>query len=276
MLPTIAAALAALASAGVAAADDRVAPRAPMPEPLFTETATDIDSYEPRECEYEVNGAHLRSRTGAAFVLQGGIEVECLVTRRLGLRLESTFARSAEFAGALATNEAGGSAAASWKILQDFEHDFHLQAEVAGRVPWSTTATISPGDSALPLVFDLRSGWRRGLLTLRSSVGIAAGGEAAHVPLRGSLAALTGFGDSGRFGFWGIELDVDGSRPAPAVVALDVMPSLLPLGVPVRIGLGLPYALGVASDRPSMGIFIRVLVESDREVKFARLTVPAR
>lgn len=263
-----AAAFAWLAYARAATADDSNV-RSPMPEPLFTETATDIDAREPWECEYELNAIHLRARRGGAYALEGSLELECLVTRRLGVRVEPGYGRRVDVAGAVMQSEAGVSAAASWKVLQDFKRDFHLQLETAARVPWSTTAIVTPGDSALPLVFDLRSGLRCGFLTVRSSVGVAAGGTPEHVPLRAGLALLTGFGASERAGFWGFELDIDGSRPTPAVAALNVSPNLAGLGLPVRLGLGIPYAIGVASDRPAFGIFVRLLFESEREVAYA-------
>jgi hypothetical protein len=62
--------------------------------------------------------------------------------------------------------------------------DFHLQGEVDGRLPVDTSTVVEPGESPLPLSFNLRSGLRRGAWTLRNSLGVSAGGQAAHVPLR--------------------------------------------------------------------------------------------
>ena len=137
---------------------------------------------------------------------------------------------------------------------------------------WAMTRAepiVQPGDPAQPLAFDLRAGWRRDLLTLRWSAGVGAFGDAQHLPLRGSLAVLLPFEGSGRFGFWGIELDADGARGAPFVVALDVVPNLEPTGLPLRIGLALPWTIGERDDRPSLGLFLRVFYESAREIEFA-------
>jgi hypothetical protein len=258
----------------VRAADPEGEGRPPMPEPLFTETVTDLDGYEPGEFELELNGTHLRSWRGGAYALQGGLEAEWLVTRKLGVRAEPTFARSIQTAGAEAESTFGGSVAASWKLVQNFEDDFHLQAEVAGRLPWDTAITVWAGDSALPLSFDLRSGIRRGVLTVRGGVGAVAGGSSAHLPLRGSLALLTGFGSGERLSFWGIELDADGSRRTPAVVALNLVPHLGPLGLPFRLGFAIPWAIGVPENQPSIGLFVRLFVESAREITYAKTHHP--
>jgi hypothetical protein len=250
-------------------ADDGVDGKGPpMPEPIFTETVTDIDGYEPGEVEIEVNGTNLRATEGGAYVLAGGFEAEWLLTRHLGVRGECSLTRTVETPGARRQTLLGGGAALSWKLLHDFEHDFHLQAEAGARLPWDTEATVAPGDSAVPLAFDLRSGIRRGLLTVRGDAGIVLGGEVAHLPLRGALAVLTGFGTSesdARFGFWGFELDVDGARRTPAVAALDVVPHLGPVGLPFRFGFAVPWAIGVSGHQPSIGLFLRVFIETDRE-----------
>jgi hypothetical protein len=77
---------------------------------------------------------------------------------------------------------------------------------------------------------------------------------------------------SGRFGFCGLEVDVDGARPAPAVIALNVVPNFVPAGIPVRVGLALPWVPGEQDTRPSFGIYLRVFYESAREIEFARGT----
>lgn len=240
--------------------------RAPIPEPILSETVTDIDGTEAGELELEVNGSVLRSLRGGARALDTSLEVEWLATRRFGLRVEPTLSRDADGSADTGVGVSGG---ASWKLIQDFAREFHADAEVLARVPWEQSPIVQPGDPAQPLAFDLRAGWRRDLLTLRWSAGVGAFGDAQHLPLRGSLAALLPFEESGRFGFWGIELDGDGARGAPFVAAIDVVPNLEPTGLPLRIGLALPWNIGERDDRPSLGIFLRVFYESAREIEFA-------
>jgi hypothetical protein len=117
---------------------------------------------------------------------------------------------------------------------------------------------------------------RRGPLALRWSGGVGAGGDAYHVPLRGSAAVLAPFEGSGRFGFWGVEVDADGARSKPVVVALDVVPNFAPAGLPFRMGLVLPWVVGEVGDRPSVGLFFRVFYESEREIAFASPRATAR
>jgi hypothetical protein len=235
-----------------------------MSEPVLAETITDIDGREGGETEIEMYASVLRSRSGGAFDLQLGPELELLLPYRLGIKVEPFFERAAS-AGASPSNSGGFGGGVSWKVLQDFEHDFHLQAEATGVYPAETSRYVQPGESPLPFTFDLRSGFRCGFLTLRDSIGVAAGGTSAHAPLRGSAAFLMDLERSGRFGFWGVEVEADGARPNPVVVALDLVPNLTPAGLPFAIGFVLPYSVGADGHAPSYGFFLRILIESGRE-----------
>ena len=257
--------------AGAAEPDER---REPIPEPVLAETVTDIDGTDVGELELEANGALLRALRGGRYAVDGSLEVEWLVARHLGLRAEPTLSRDADDVPAVTA--AGVSGGVSWKLVQDFERQFHVQAEVLARVPWEASPIVQPGDPARPLAFDLRAAFRRGVLTLRGSAGVGVFGESEHVPLRASLAALLPFEASGRFGFWGIELDGDGARTAPLVAALDVVPNFAPAGLPFRIGLAVPWAVGERGDRPSTGLFLRLFYESSREIEFASPRSAAR
>jgi hypothetical protein len=241
--------------------------RSPIPEPIFGETVTDIDGTEAGEIEVELNGSVLRALHGGAYSLDGSVELEWLVTRRLGLRLEPSVARDA--VGGPPGDAAGVSGGLSWKLFQDFQHDFHVDLEVLGRVPWDSLTIAQPGDPAQPLAVDLRAALRLDWLTLRGGVGVGAFGQSDHVPLRAGLAALAPFESSGRFGFWGVELDADGARSAPVVCALNLVPNFTPAGLPFRIGLALPWTIGERDDRPSVGVFLRLFYESEREIEFA-------
>ena len=259
-------ALGALVAVPAAAAEPDEG-REPVPEPVLAETVTDIDGTDVGELELEINGALLRALRGGRYAIDGSLEVEWLVARRLGIRVEPTLSRDADdVPGETAAGISGG---ASWKLVQDFERQLHVQAEVLARLPWEASPIVQPGDPARPLAFDVRAAFRRGVLTLRGSAGVGVFGQAEHVPLRASFAALLPFEGSGRFGFWGIELDGDGARTAPVVAALDVVPNFAPAGLPFRIGLAVPWAVGERGDRPSTGLFLRIFYESAREIEFA-------
>jgi hypothetical protein len=236
-----------------------------MPEPIFTESVTDLDGYDAGELEFEVNGFDFRALRGGALDLQASAEAEWLVTRRLGVRLEPFVAGSRDGTRTSLEKAYGAGAAISWKLVQDYVHDFHVQAELSGRAPWDSATSVEPGDSPLPLTFDIRSGIREGRCTVRGSVGGGVGASVAHVPVRASLAVLTPLGPSERFGFIGMEADVDGARAYPVVLALDVVPELSPLHLPFRLGLAIPWAVGVESTQPSIGLLLRLFWESPEE-----------
>jgi hypothetical protein len=240
--------------------------RVPLPEPLLTETVTDIDGSDRGEVEVEANGANLRALRGGGYSLDASLEVEWLVTRHFGVRGEPTLSEDWVHTR---TGAAGISGGASWKILQDFRQRLYVDAELLARIPSDASPIVEPGDPASPLAADVRGGLGRGPVTLRWSAGVGIAPPQGHVPLRGSVALLAPFEESGRFGFWGIELDADGSRSTPVVVALDVVPNFAPAGLPFRLGLALPWVVGSAADQPSVGIFVRLLYESAREIEFA-------
>jgi hypothetical protein len=262
------------------AANAAAAARPPMPEPILNETTTDVDGSSPGEFEIETNTSFLRSRVGGAFDLELSAEVEVLLTRRLGLKVEPFFERSAVFGtrtassplwAARARDSWGVAGSVSWKIVQDFDHDFYLQAEADARAPTDFSTVVQPGETPQPFALDLRSGVRRGPLTIRNSLGVSAGGgAAAHAPVHGSVALLTGFGGTERFGFWGVEADADGARQSPVLVALDIVPDLAPIGLPFSLGFILPYSVAADGRAPSYGFYVRLFIESAREAAYAK------
>jgi hypothetical protein len=242
----------------------------PMPEPILGETVTDIDGSEAGELELEANGSVIRARRGRDHSLDASVEIEWLVTRGLGIRLEPSIGRDV---GRVSTTGAGASGGVSLKVLQDFERQLYVQVELLGRVPATEeTPVVQVGDPAQPLVGDVHAGVRLGLLTLRGHMGVGAGGASAAPPFRAGAAVLLPIDPSGRFGFYGLEVDADGARPAPAVIALNVVPNFVPAGIPIRVGLALPWIPGEQDTRPSFGIFLRLFYESEREIAFARGT----
>jgi hypothetical protein len=198
------------------------------------------------------------------------VEVEWLVTRKLGLRLEPLRTRGDANGTSPSATTYGASGAASWKLVHDLERVLFLQAELTGRVPSDKSGVLSPGDSTLPLALDLRAGLRLDRWTVRGGVGAEAAGASAHAPVRGSVAVLTGFLRDERFGFAGIEIDVDGARRNPMVVALDVVTDCTPLGIPLGLGVALPWSAGQRGDEASYGLLVRVFYVSTREADAGR------
>lgn len=120
----------------------------PMSEPIFNETVTDIDGFD-HDVEFELNALHLRARHGGAFIDETSFEIEWLVTHHLGFRLEPAFGT---FVDGSSNRKwvVGGTAGASWKLIQDFRRDFYLQTELAARTSLGAEAIVAPGDSPLP------------------------------------------------------------------------------------------------------------------------------
>ena len=54
------------------------------------------------------------------------------------------------------------------------------------------------------------------------------------------------------------------------MIALDLVPSIAPLGAPFRVGFAIPFAIGARATEPSTGIFVRVFIESARETEYAK------
>jgi hypothetical protein len=252
--------------ARTAAADDDAVVHRPVPEPLFTETATDVDGDDPGELEMELNAAERGAFAGGARTYGFTVEAEMLLSRRIGVKLEPYWT---DARGLGVDRHFGVSAGASLKLWQDFERDLYLQWEIGGRYPFDVATIVDPGDPTLPLASDLRGAARFGAFTLRASLGVEAGGSAAHVPMRASFGIFTPF-FTDRYGFFGVEVDVDGARDRPAVVALNLVPSLIPAHLPLKLGLGVPVALGAPDTAPSFGLLVRVWIESAREVEYGR------
>jgi len=67
-------------------------------------------------------------------------------------------------------------------------------------------------------------------------------------------------------------VEADGARSDPALVALDLVPSLLPAKIPFSIGFVLPYSIGAEGRAPSYGFLVRLYIESEREREYGRGT----
>gem|GEM_PF-1552206 len=243
--------------------------RPPLPEPIFTESVTDLDAHEEHELEVEANLGRYAARRGGASYAFGSLEVEYRATPWLGLLIEPGIDRSREAGGAEPRTRGGVSAGAALGLFHDFPRDLHLQLEVTGRLPASEDG-YAAGDAALPAVLDLRGGARVGRLTIRPGIGLEAGGHAAHAPIRGSLALLTPMDGDARFGFVGVEADVDAARQSPVILAANLISDVTPLGLPFRFGVAIPWAVAGDEVRPALGLYVRLFYVSDRESEYGR------
>jgi hypothetical protein len=235
-----------------------------MPEPILTESVTDIDGQQAGEVELSAAGGSLRSRTGGGLLSSMTLEAEWLVTSRLGLRLEPGVVHTKSAAGPRDDWDVGGTA--SWKLVRDVADDFYVQGEATAETAEQRDSFISPEKSALPFLFDLLAGWRTGAWTLRANAGAAAGGDSPHAPLRAGLALLRALDRGGRSGFFGVEAIADGTWSSPFFVAPDLVADLASIGVPARLGVALPWAPGAASTQPSLGVYLRLIVEPRRDL----------
>jgi hypothetical protein len=254
-----------LPSASAAAGDD-VRRRLPLPESLLTESTTDIDADEAGELEYEANLARLGARKGGAFATLASVEVEWRALRHLGLRLEPTCERITPSGATRSRNELGVSGAIAFTLWHDFPHDQHLQLELLGRTPdRGAGPNFDPGETELPGSLNLVAAQRYGQWTLRATAGAELGGHFAHAPFHTDLSALTGIASDARFGYLALEVRADWASPAPLVIAPEVISDLVPLSLPFRIGLALPVNVGAGSTTPSYGMFMRVILLTERE-----------
>jgi hypothetical protein len=62
-----------------------------------------------------------------------------------------------------------------------------------------------------------------------------------------------------------VEGIVDGSWSSPFFVAPDLVADLAPIGLPARLGLAIPWAPGAGSSQPSLGVYLRLIVEPRRD-----------
>jgi hypothetical protein len=236
--------------------------RLKMPEPLLTESITDIDGDEAGELEVDITG--MLSRTAGASRWLSALELEWRALPRLGLALEVDLDGPV---GAAATGErdlvASVRPAASWVLLHDRAQDLHAMLELSAVAFRSddSLAEADLGEGLLPVSAGLRAGWRTGPVTFRGFLGAGAGGHSAHaLPLRAQVAALLELGAGGGAGFLGVEADADWGRAAPFAVA----PNLVlrsPLGFPFDLGLAAPVGLGTGQSSVSGGLLVRLIVE---------------
>jgi hypothetical protein len=207
----------------------------------------------------------VRARRGGGAVTLAGVEGEWLATNRLGLRIEPSLVSIRRSSLDSHTDLSVGTTAA-WKLVRDFAHDFYMQAEAGAEWPPNKEDYPPPDQPGLPFALDVRAAWRQGVWTMRGSLGTGLGAASPHVPLRASLAFLIGFDGSDRAGFFGIEALTDGTWTSPVFVAPNVVADLAPVGLPMRIGIALPWSPSANDSQPSLGVYLRLMVEPFREL----------
>jgi hypothetical protein len=237
--------------------------RAKMPEPLLTESITDLDGAQAGEVEIDVNGSAFRRTTGVRR-WQGSVEVEWRALERLGLSVDLGVGRVLDAATGPVMSV---HPAASWVVMHSQPLDFHLMAEVSGRISQDGADDAQdPGDGAMPLSGGFRFGIRQGWLTVRAFLGTGAGSHSAHaVPLRAQAAVLAEFGREGRLGFAGFEMDADWARRTPLTVAPNLVLRGAHLHVPFDLGIAVPWTPHSRYGDASLGVLMRLILETDHD-----------
>jgi hypothetical protein len=237
--------------------------RPPLPEPVLTESATDIDAESAGEMEWEANASVLGARHGGARTATLSVELEWRVLRELGLRLEPSFERSTN--GLESEQVIGATGALAFGLFHDFARDIHVQLELLGHTTERSSYTFETSDSELPAAADLLAAARWDRWTLRGTIGAEAFGPFAHAPLHTDAAVLTGFLPNERYGFIALEVRADWARKTPVVIAPEVVADGSPLGIPLLLGAALPFNLGASDTAESFGILLRLVLISERE-----------
>lgn len=269
-VPWVVAALSMLGGGVVRAEEGAVLERPPMPEPIFTESVTDLDGYEVGEVEFDVNGAELRARHGGARLVQTSVEAEWKVWSRLGLRLEPSFSSTWASLASPPSSRFGLRGAVGWALVHDFEHDFHLQVEAGGRLLEDVPPMfeVQPGESVAPFTADLKAAIRRWGWTVRASAGTEVGQGIVHAPMRLQGALLRNFSEALPVGYYAVEVDSDWGRSTPVVVALNLWADLTSFGAPIRLGVAVPVIVGAGESDLFTGVYLRLVILTDREAEY--------
>jgi hypothetical protein len=235
--------------------------RGKMPEPLLTESITDLDGTRAGDVEIDVSTSALRRETGAGQ-WQSSVEVEWRALERLGLALDLAVGRALDSATVISVRPA-----ASWVLMHSQSLDCHLMAELSGRISSEGTEDVQdPGEGALPLSGGLRFGIRNGWLTVRTFLGAGAGSHSAHaVPLRAQAAVLAEFGREGRLGFAGFEADTDWARRTPLTLAANLILRGGTVHVPFDLGIAVPWTPQSRYGDASVGVLVRLILEIDHD-----------
>jgi hypothetical protein len=198
-----------------------------LPEPIFVESVTDVDTSEAGELEVELTTAALSTAWSMS------LEAEYRVTRRLGFKLEAGLEHDA----VLTPEVMGG---VSFALVHLDSVGLHAQAVVYGRWPLSSEelALLDPSAPATWFAAGLHAAWQWRWLALRAEVTGGVGGQVVHAPLRVNGALL--LGDSMRF--IGFEALSDFARAQPLTLAFEgQVGQLLDDDVRLRVCVAVPF-----------------------------------
>jgi hypothetical protein len=229
-----------------------------LPEPLLVESVTDVDGAKAGELEMDVDFFAVPSTSNQ--IAGTRVEAEWRASERLGLAMELAFVRE----GSVKDNFAfAARASASYVLLHDFEHNFHLQAVGGFHIPLETDEDIAhdAAESALPYSAGLHAAWLQGPIELRAELLGEAGemARSAHAPVHFGVAGLVVIDP---FGYAGVEFIQDWALPDPFTIAPEIVLDGEPHHLPFRLGFVFPVHLGVGSDRAYNAI-MRLVLELD-------------
>ncbi len=255
--------LAALADVPTAGANRApTAVRTKLPEPLLSESITDLDGAEAGEIELDATGvSSFRRSTSGAW--QSSVEIEWRALERLGLALELGLGGTIGSASStvFAVRPAASFVIGHWPPL-----DFHLMAEVSANPLRDDAAENDPGEAAMPVSGGLRAGLRVERFTLRGFVGAGVGAASVHlVPLHLQGAVLYEFGAGSGLGFAGIEADSDWARRTQVTLAPNLVIRGGRLHLPIDVGLAMPWTIAARSSERSLGVLLRLMLEFDTD-----------
>jgi hypothetical protein len=231
-------------------------PRAPMPEPLVFETATDIDGLEAGELEVDALGSMLRDRDlGSAW--NGVLSGELKATSRLGIEAELGGGGPISAAGSAGWT---GRLTVSFAVVHDLARDLHVQLEAGGsRAGFERIA--EPGDPALPYFVGARWGVRQSWLTMRGGLDGELGGHAAHAPVLVDVELLGQWARPDAPSYAGVELAADLGRRAPFSVVPEISFGLRPQPFGARVGFAIPLTSSASGALVTVGGLIRLVFE---------------
>ena len=267
--PAIASVL-ALVSTTPARADDEP-DQPPVLESVLTESTTDVEADEAGEYELESNYSTVGERDGSTNATSIDLEIEYRLLSFVGARVEPSFSR-AVYGSDAREKGFGISGGLALGLYHSPQGDAHLQLELSARhYTVESARAVQLGETVLPYEPQLLGAWRVGRVTLRGSGGFEFGpGTVAHAPIDLEAAILTGFDRDARFGFFGLETDVDLARTTPFMIAADVVASLTSLGLPLQIGFATPWFVGSPTHAANVGVLVRLFYVSTREAERGR------
>ncbi len=228
-----------------------------VPEPILTESITDIDTLHGGELELTANGSVMRTLCCGGGAFQTSLEAEWRATALVGLVVEPSVSVPLVPGVPAEFGVRTGVAVALWR---DFVHDFYLQGEAVARLgPDNLSNLPDPGEASLPYDVDVRGAFRRGRWTVRGNLGAET--DAANFGVRAGAAFMLALDRDSKASFVAVEASMDSFRANFMTLALNLSVEAEPL----RFQLATPWTPALGQTPASIGIVLRVLVELDRD-----------